>query len=500
MFEPHNALGQKAAKTGIDAQFSAARQRAGASLLWVSILGALLWLAAAAALSSFALGEQTLAELPVALVIGAAAFAVLPALLMLVSGLAAREGARARAEASLLAEAALKMLSPSPAAEAAARRLGTSVRGEIAAMDRCVEAAIGRFQDMDAVIAAQIGTIDKAAHHAQSGAGALSQQLEDQRAALTRIGDALANQAGAVALALSQHRQAVADTVRLAEAELKAADEALDSRISSFAAAASLIADRTEALNAAARTSAESALRLESGLTKALEALAKATSLTDAAKVSSQQAVEAAGATAQALRSATAEAIEEAKRTAALLRSGSIESREAPPKPAPRPREPVLVAAGAPEPADTGAEKREAGSRSIWRQLLAALDEERPRKPEVADALTVEPPRDLAVAGRALLEQAGLRIEGVFSVSALEKIAQASRRGQSARRRAVGEQAPDAVLRLAQLIAADPDARRRAEQIFGREGERMSELLVRGRAPLSAEGTRAFLLIDAAYG
>lgn len=489
-------------------------ERTGDWLFWLAGLGAFLWLAGAAALVSLALQSLDAPTLPLWSIIAAAAFSALPALLLLVSGAAAREGARARSQAQRLADAAERMLSPSPVAEAAARRLGTSVRGEIAALDRCVEQAISRFHHLDATVATQIASLGKAVDAAYDGSGDLSEHLAEQEQALTNIGRNLAAQAQAIGDAITKHQHALIEASRAAEVEMLAADEALESRLTSFAAAASLIGDRTEALETAAKASAEAALRLESTLSRSLEALSKVTGLTDAARVSAELAVEAAEQTARSLRSATHDAIEEARRVGDGL-------RRSPPSPAAAPNEISLgetlsgTSSARRRPLEEQPPRREssapasAPSRGLWRHMLAAIDDERSRTPDVREAPAPVPSfsptgrtevLDLGIAGRLLLERAGLRVEGLFSVAALEKIAQAGRRGTSARRRCVREQAPDAVLQFAQCLESDADLRRKTDALLSQEGPRLTDLLGRGRAPLSADATRIFLLLDAAQG
>ncbi|HVK79374.1 MAG TPA: hypothetical protein VM915_02070, partial [Verrucomicrobiae bacterium] len=88
----------------------------------------------------------------------------------------------------------------------------------------------------------------------------------------------------------------------------------------------------------------------------------------------------------------------------------------------------------------------------------------------------------------------------VFSPSALERIAQRSRGGTQARRRAVRDAAPDATHRLADFLTRDAHANQEAMLFLRNEGMRIAELIGRGRAAMNAEATRAFLLIDAAAG
>ncbi|TPW07888.1 MAG: hypothetical protein FD124_836, partial [Alphaproteobacteria bacterium] len=52
--------------------------------------------------------------------------------------------------------------------------------------------------------------------------------------------------------------------------------------------------------------------------------------------------------------------------------------------------------------------------------------------------------------------------------------------------------------RLSELLEADPRARQEAARFLEAEGARLADLLARGRASMSADATRAFLLLDAA--
>ncbi|KAF0177787.1 MAG: hypothetical protein FD160_2496, partial [Caulobacteraceae bacterium] len=97
-----------------------------------------------------------------------------------------------------------------------------------------------------------------------------------------------------------------------------------------------------------------------------------------------------------------------------------------------------------------------------------------------------------------VIADAGLRLSEVFTLSALDRIGARARNGTQARRRAVRDAAPEAVRRLSELLEADPRARQEAARFLEAEGARLADLLARGRASMSADATRAFLLLDAA--
>jgi hypothetical protein len=128
--------------------------------------------------------------------------------------------------------------------------------------------------------------------------------------------------------------------------------------------------------------------------------------------------------------------------------------------------------------------------------LDPAYDRFRAAEPPEPDAPPV-PPQSQSAEG-ALIGAAGVSLNEVFSPHALERIGQRAKNGSQARRRAVREAAPEAVMALAQFLDESTDARARAAAFLRAEGARISELLGRGRASLGSETTRAFLLLDAA--
>ncbi|HYD71742.1 MAG TPA: hypothetical protein VEF55_01295 [Candidatus Binatia bacterium] len=302
----------------------------GSLIFTIALVVAVLWIAGslAAALSLIGVARLQTAN-PIEL--GAvAAVALLPALMAVFSGLAARDSARARSEASRLADAADRLLNPERSAEDAARRLAMSVRGEITTLDHALEQTLARIAEVQGQIARQAAAVENMSDQAKAGANQMITGMEREREELLRISQELTNRAQTIGDSISRHTEQISQAARVAEAEVRAADQALDHRLTSFGAAAALITDRTQHLTGAAQASADSALRLESALSNALDVLAKATSLTDAARQSADAATLAANSTAGAVRDTTIRAIDDAKRAADLIRgeAASVE-REA---------------------------------------------------------------------------------------------------------------------------------------------------------------------------
>jgi hypothetical protein len=478
------------------------------------------------------------------------------------SGMAARDSAQARLEARRLADAADRLLNPERSAEAGARALAETVRREIGSLDHAVEATLSRLNDVERQIARQGHAVNAMAERAQAGAQHLIVGMEREREDLMTIARELTNQAQSIGDSISRHTQAISNAARQAEAEVRAADQALDHRLTSFGAAAALISDRTQGLTNAAQASADSALRLEAALTNALDILARATSLTDTARQSAEAAALAANSTAGAVQETTDVAVENARRAAELIRGEAQTIEQDAAQALERLREAAEAARVAamnareaiederatrprvrrddsqydaswrdePDPLDAPPPPRTRRNRNeerapepsqsqgrnndwTWRDLLSNVEEgatprnASPRR-EAEDPVAhlrrqISEPRAAAAPASpmaGLIEQAGLRLDDVFSPSGLERIAQRARSGTQARRRAVRDAAPDASHRLADYLAREPRANQEAMQFLHNDGARIAELIARGRASMNAEATRIFLLIDAAAG
>lgn len=570
---------------------SPAQREPGAMIARLSVGVAVVWIIATIAISVALLGADGIAALEPAQFAALIAAAVLPALMAVFSGAAAREGARARSEAQRLADAADRLMNPEQSAEEAARKLAKTVRGEINQLDKALEHTLAKLSEVEGMVSRQARAVDDMSDQAKAGATQMISGMEREREELLKISRDLTGQAQMIGDSISRHTQAIAHSARQAEAEIRAADQTLDHRMTSFGAAAALINDRTHALSGASQASADSALRLEQALSNALEVLAKATDLTDAARQSADAATLAANSTASAVRDTTSRAIDDAKRAAEIIRGEAVnveqeaaialerlreaadEARSAavgartaaeqvgeearsrpralqqPRRQEPEPpryehpdwrntRDPLESAppprgrredqsmfgerdeARAPEREPRPTERGAPPPNWTWRELLSNFDEDQPAPQEPQQRrrrsqpnedpvarLTqqISEPRQAGAATTSLpvadiIAHAGLRLDEVFSASGLDRVAQRSRSGSQARRRAVRDAAPGAVDHLAEYLAHDAHANQEAMQFLRNDGARIAELLSRGRASMNADATRAFLLIDSAAG
>ncbi len=296
----------------------------GAMIGVLGLIVAGLWAIGSLAGAVVLIGPDKMGSLTIPEMGAVGAVVVLPALMAAFSGLAARDSARARSEARRLADAADRLMNPERSAESAARKLAEAVRGEINQLDAALLQTLKRLQDVQGQISRQAKAVDDMTDQAKAGANHMIVGMEREREELMRISRELTSQAQNIGDSIGKHTSSISEAARVAEAEVRAADQALDHRLTSFGAAAALISDRTNGLSNAAQASADSSLRLEQALSTALDVLAKATSLTDAARQSAEAASYAANSTAGAVRETTHRAIDDAKRAAELIRGEAV--------------------------------------------------------------------------------------------------------------------------------------------------------------------------------
>ena len=216
-----------------------------------------LWIVGGIGVAIALLGAQRLMGLSLAQMGAIAGAIFLPALMTIISGMAVRDGAKARHEAQRLADAADRLLNPEQSAEEAGRKLAMTVRGEINQLDRALEQTLQRLQEVEGQIARQALSVDAMGAQAKAGANEMISGMERERGELMKISRDLSAQAQTIGNSISRHTQSISEAARQAEAEVRAADQALDHRLTSFGAAAALINDRTHGLSSAAQASAE---------------------------------------------------------------------------------------------------------------------------------------------------------------------------------------------------------------------------------------------------
>lgn len=528
---------------------------AGVALIWLGGVGG-------GALAYF--GADALAAMQPQLQAGLVALIGAPALLFWLTATAAGESVKARRLALELARMAKASRAPFELREGEAHRLSHVVKDEIGSLNEAVDGALARLSQLETATHRNAAMFGEAVDSSRENIQAMSAALAHERSALNELNGDLKTQTETVATSIGRQVRLLREASKLVKGEIVEAEDALEAHLAGFAAAASAMNDNTLAFKHAADHASTATTSLNGSMTRMLDSLVEATRLSESARKSSEQAVQAASETAGALRDTTREAVLEAQRAAELVRSetqslqaaandtlstlqeaanaarvASDESQAAAQrhahaiekrlaalasvsgKPAARPvvqrtenatpRAPANTNREAPKdiyaaasfamarakPAKDAKPAAKARMQSKWSlawtdKLPRAANAERPA-PAMPTTNAEAPDESLRARAIDLVLDCGVDLDRALQASDLSRIAQSSRDGAAARRRAVLAAAPGAVGRITRHIKRSDAAQEIATQFRARP-----DLAKSSKKQEASELVRAYLLIDAA--
>ncbi len=445
-----------------DPNFDAREKSRGGIWLLAAIGLALAWIGAVG-YGAYQQAGLELIHQPTATLINLAAIAFGPAIVMLFIGFAAREAARAAAKTDTMANLAAALVSPTQRS-AAAGDSAASLRADIIALDRVVGVAGERLEHYGASLRRDGVVLARALKADVESLRALRAELDGEAKAL----------AGAFAANTAVLRTVTADL----KSEAAQANHAVTKQIETFGAAFEQIGARSADFAAAARTTESTAASFDAAITKALDALAHATSLTDSARKATEDSALMAHETARAVRDTTARAVAEAREASRMIRA---------------------EARGGVAPANDTVVSGRHVAENIKPPRRTVIPFFKPKAPKPAPVETrppaPTPANDYSATLADIVRLAGVEASYALSPNDLARIAYAGRKGVEARRAAVRMVAHEDLRRLSSTFRASADARRAAEIL------RKRPALGDGYdADTQRDLMSAFLLVDAALG
>jgi hypothetical protein len=291
---------------------------------WAGFAGgvmALVWIGGAIGGPLTYFGVDAVMAMDPAMQAGLIALAFGPALLFWVAASAAGEALKARTLAVELTRLAREASLPVEAGEAQAQRLTNTVKLEIESLNDAVSAALDRLAELEAAAQRNAALFGDAVAASRENTQAMADVLVREREALVEVKGDIKDQTDVIANSIGRQVRLMREASKLVKTEVTAAERALDTHLTSFAASASVLGERTVQFHAAADTATAAAASLNGSMTEMLGGLAEATRLTETAKKSTAEAVMAANETAGAVRETTRMAVTEAKRAAQLIRA-----------------------------------------------------------------------------------------------------------------------------------------------------------------------------------
>ncbi|QGZ95859.1 hypothetical protein [Terricaulis silvestris] len=292
-------------------------------------LAALVWIAGAIGGPLSYFGVTAVLAMDPAMQAGLLALAFGPALLFWVSASAAGESLKTRYLTTELTRLSQQARFPTEAAELEAQRVSNTVKNEIESLNDAVSAALDRLAELETVAQRNANLFGEAINASRDNAAQLSYALKVERDAIVELNTDLKGQTEVIAHSVGRQVRLMREASKIVKTEVGAAEDALQSHLSSFAASAHEMGERTAAFHHAADSAAHATASLNGSMTEMLDGLTQATRLTETAKKSTAEAVLAANETASAVRETTRTAVQEAKRAAQLIRAETVALQDA---------------------------------------------------------------------------------------------------------------------------------------------------------------------------
>lgn len=291
-------------------------------------LASLVWIGGAIGGPISYYGLDAIMTLDPAMQAGLIALAFGPAVLFWLSAAAAGEALKARRLAVELTRLARDARTPAEEADTHAQKLSLTVKTEIETLNDAVAAAMTRLAELEAAAQRNAALFDSAVSASRENTEFLAGHLARERDALIELNSEMKGQTETMSQSIGRQIRLMREASKLVKTEIVAAEDALEGHLSSFAAQASTMAERTVAFHQAATTATSATASLNTTMTEMLDGLSEATRLTDSARKSSQEAVQAANDTASAVRESTRTAVFEAKKAAQMIRAETTALQE----------------------------------------------------------------------------------------------------------------------------------------------------------------------------
>ncbi|MBI3439185.1 MAG: hypothetical protein HY054_11165, partial [Proteobacteria bacterium] len=349
---------------------------------WAGFAGgvaALVWIGGAVGGPISYFGLHSVMTMDPAMQAGLIALAFGPALLFWLAASAAGEALKARRLAAELTRLAHENRTPFQADQSNVQRLTDTVKTEIETLNDAVATALDRLEQLEAVAQRNAALFNDAVSASRQSTEEMSNALKHERDALADMTTDMRDQTETMANAVGRQVRLMREASKLVKTEIGAAEEALETHLSSFSQAATLIGERTAEFHQAADGAAHASTELHSAVAEAKQA---ATLVRAEAASMRESAVDTLAKLNEAARAAR-EASEESQ-AAADRHAASIEKRLAA----------LASTANAKKAAPVVAQQRAIAERPVERVVERAVE----REPVTVDITMLQAAASAAVA------------------------------------------------------------------------------------------------------
>lgn len=215
-------------------------------MFWVSVIGTLLWIAAALFLiiGFFDFG-QSLQSLSPFQIAGLAMFVFGPVFVLLTLSYAMRQLAALSEQSRVLAVAAQALLSPDDTAQGRTAVMAHNIKSELDDVDSRVDKALSRLSTMKDEIDGQIKAIDRSTYITDNKSELIVSRLTEERNALDTIAASFEQRMASLSQILDHHSENLASSTKKAEQKIQEARISVEGSAAKISSSSEIVRENT---------------------------------------------------------------------------------------------------------------------------------------------------------------------------------------------------------------------------------------------------------------
>ncbi len=305
-----------------------AAQNTSGHLAWGGLALAFLWWVAAIVGTIALLGADAISQAQPALIIAGLIAIILPGLMLVLSGMMAREQARSTAANAVVLEAAARLLLPAESMSKDARVFADEMSKASAEVDRSMGHALSAMKAMGAEIGDERQRLESVTYASADNARDLAERLGNERTGLEQLAKDLREQTDLLNEAIPEQAELMVASAKAAASEVAAAEDALQGRLSSLDQTGRSLAQKITAMDTLAAEAGERNETLLFAIARMEEKLEQSRKTVETAARAGELAAAAAGTTGDRLLESVKVALDGAKDASTQIHKQTFEASE----------------------------------------------------------------------------------------------------------------------------------------------------------------------------
>ena len=311
----------------VRSEFEYARS-AGAWMPWAAFFCALGWWGAVAGGALAVIGWEGLTSASPAFVGAGAMCALLPGIMLIMSGFMARESTRSARANAIVMDAAARLLSPSEHIAGEAETFADQMRTSAQSVDKAMNHALSALKAMSGELGDERLRVESVAYASADNARELAERLAAERTALESLARDIRSQTTDMSEAIPRQAALMVEAAKAAGEEVAKADNSLEARLEAMESGTNALAAQLTKLDELARDAGKRTETLTFAIARVEEKLGQSQKTVDQAVRAGEMAAAAAGTSGDALRDAVSVALDGARDASAAIQQRTREASE----------------------------------------------------------------------------------------------------------------------------------------------------------------------------